>query len=61
MKSELAQTASVVDEFYSGLITGMVDPADYLPKINDKLKQAGIDKLLAEMQREIDAWKASKQ
>ncbi|MFD0693605.1 ABC transporter substrate-binding protein [Paenibacillus sp. GCM10027628] len=60
VKSELAQTASVVDEFYAGLITGTADPDVYLPKMNDKLKKAGLDKLLAEMQKQIDAWKASK-
>ncbi|WP_256762202.1 DUF3502 domain-containing protein [Cohnella sp. WQ 127256] len=60
VKSELAQTASVVDEFYAGLITGVADPNVTLPKMNAKLKKAGMDKIIAEMQTQIDAWKASK-
>ncbi|MBJ6361409.1 DUF3502 domain-containing protein [Paenibacillus sp. GCM10012307] len=60
VKSELAQTASVVDEFYAGLITGIADPDTELPKMNAKLKKAGLDKILSEMQSQIDAWKASK-
>ncbi|MBP3962003.1 DUF3502 domain-containing protein [Paenibacillus lignilyticus] len=60
VKSELAQTASVVDEFYAGLITGIADPDTTLTKMNEKLKKAGLDKILAEMQTQIDAWKASK-
>ncbi|CAK4863912.1 unnamed protein product [Aphanomyces euteiches] len=60
VKSELAQIASVVDEFYGGLITGIADPDTTLPKMNEKLKKAGIDKLLGEMQTQIDAWKAAK-
>jgi len=60
VKSELAQTASVVDEFYAGLITGIADPDPTLEKMNAKLKKAGMDKIIAEMQKQIDAWKASK-
>lgn len=60
VKSELAQTASVVDEFYAGLITGIADPDTTLPAMNAKLKKAGLDNILAEMQKQIDAWKASK-
>ncbi|RKP53001.1 extracellular solute-binding protein [Cohnella endophytica] len=60
VKSELAQTASVVDEFYSGLITGIADPDVILPKMNVKLKKAGLEKIMAEMQAQIDAWKATK-
>lgn len=60
VKSELAQTASVVDEFYAGLITGIADPDTTLPKMNEKLKKAGLDKLLAEMQKQIDEWKKTK-
>ncbi|WP_051235817.1 DUF3502 domain-containing protein [Paenibacillus pinihumi] len=60
VKSELAQTASVVDEFYAGLITGISDPDTTLPKMNDKLKKAGLDKIISEMQSQIDSWKASK-
>lgn len=60
VKSELAQTASVVDEFNAGLITGIADPDTALPKMNEKLKKAGLDKIIAEMQKQIDAWKVSK-
>ncbi|TVX95921.1 DUF3502 domain-containing protein [Cohnella terricola] len=60
VKSELAQTASVVDEFYAGLITGIADPDTTLPKMNAKLKKAGLDRIISEMQSQIDAWKATK-
>ena len=60
IKTELAQVASVVDEFYGGLFTGAQDPDTTLPKFIDKLKGAGSDKIIAETQRQIDAWKAAK-
>ncbi|UKS24479.1 ABC transporter substrate-binding protein [Paenibacillus sp. HWE-109] len=59
VKSELAQCASAISEYKAGLITGALDPDTALPKLNDKLKKAGMDKLLAEMQTQIDAWKAA--
>lgn len=59
VKSELAQCASAISEFKAGLVTGSLDPDVHLPKLNEKLKKAGMDKLLAEMQTQIDAWKAA--
>ncbi|MBP3965839.1 ABC transporter substrate-binding protein [Paenibacillus lignilyticus] len=59
VKSELSQCASAISEFSSGLVTGAIDPDVALPKLNDKLKKAGMEKLLAEMQSQIDAWKAA--
>ncbi|GGI44013.1 ABC transporter substrate-binding protein [Paenibacillus marchantiophytorum] len=59
VKSELAQCAAVITEFNAGLITGALDPDTTLPKLNEKLKKAGMDKLLAEMQTQIDAWKVA--
>ena len=60
IKNELAQVASVVDEFYGGLFTGASDPEKELPKFLDKLNAAGTDKILTEVQSQIDAWKATK-
>ncbi|WP_331436874.1 DUF3502 domain-containing protein, partial [Paenibacillus sp. E194] len=36
------------------------DPKVYVPKAVEKFKQAGLDKVMAEMQTQLDAWKASK-
>ena len=40
------------------LYTGAVDPNVYLQKASKKLKAAGGDKVMAEMQRQIDKWRA---
>ena len=37
-----------------------MDVDEYLEKLNTKLKQQGLDKIIEEMQRKIDEWKASK-
>ncbi|MBN2984716.1 ABC transporter substrate-binding protein [Cohnella algarum] len=60
VKAEIAQTQSVLDEYTPGLLTGSVDPEKYLPQFLDRLKAAGADAIIAEKQKQIDAWKASR-
>jgi putative aldouronate transport system substrate-binding protein len=60
VKTELAQCASVVSEYYNGLFTGSVDTDKNLSAFLDKLNKAGADKIVAEMQQQIDAWKTTK-
>jgi len=60
VQSELAQTASVVQEYWPALELGTVDPDTVLPEFLDKLDKAGAQKIIDEMQKQIDAWKAKK-
>ncbi|MBV7507612.1 ABC transporter substrate-binding protein [Bacillus sp. sid0103] len=58
VRSELASITNISKEFYPALATGSVDPEEYLPKYNKKLKEAGIDKVLKEIQKQFDEWKS---
>ncbi|MBM7565788.1 ABC transporter substrate-binding protein [Paenibacillus sacheonensis] len=60
LTAEIANVQSVLDEYMPGLSTGAVDPAKKLPDFLDRLQKAGIDKIVAEAQKQVDAWKASK-
>ncbi|WP_379147891.1 ABC transporter substrate-binding protein [Paenibacillus sp. sgz500992] len=60
VKTEMATVSSVRSEFRLGLETGTLDPAKELPKFNEKLKAAGIDKIIAEKQRQLDEWAKNK-
>ena len=60
IKAELAQCAAVVDEYYNELFTGSVDPDTVLPIFLDKLNKAGAEKVIFEMQKQIDEWKKDK-
>lgn len=60
VSSEIAQCQSVIDEYLPGLITGTVDPDNILPQFVKKLEGAGANDLIAEMQKQIDEWKANK-
>ncbi|MFC5704073.1 ABC transporter substrate-binding protein [Cohnella faecalis] len=55
--TELASIQNVKDEFWAALMTGTVDPNTYLPKAIDKFKAAGLDKVIAEAQSQLDEWR----
>lgn len=60
VSTEVAGFGNVMDEFGKSLFTGSVDPKEYLPKLQEKLEATGIDKVIEEMQSQIDEWKAGK-
>lgn len=60
VKNELAQIAAVMDEFVPSLMTGSVDVESTLTQFNEKLAQAGADKVQAEIQTQLNAWLETK-
>jgi len=56
VKTEIAAVSNVVAQYYLVLETGSVDPDKVLPEFNQKLKSTGLDKVIAEKQRQLDAW-----
>lgn len=58
--NEVAAVENVYQEYAPSLMVGAVDPDEYLPKFLEKLKSAGLDKIIDEMQKQYDEWKASK-
>lgn len=61
VKTQLAQVQTVIDEYYPGLNCGAVDNVgESLEAFRAKLKSAGSDEIVAEMQRQLTAWAASK-
>lgn len=61
VKNEITALKNVTDQYVKGLETGTFDPADKLPEFRAKLKAAGIDKVIAEKQKQLDAWAAANQ
>lgn len=57
VKTEVAAVKNVGAEF-NGLVYGALDPEKALPKYVEKLKAAGIDKIMAEWQGQLDKWVA---
>lgn len=56
VKTELAAITNVVRQFQSGLENGALDPEVNLPKFNAALRAAGIDKVIAEKQKQLNEW-----
>ncbi|WP_339322934.1 ABC transporter substrate-binding protein [Paenibacillus sp. FSL W8-0194] len=62
MPIQMQNIEMVWQKYYPSLMTGSVDIDTELPKFNQELKQAGIDKVRAEVQKQLDAWRmANKQ
>ncbi|OPA73930.1 ABC transporter substrate-binding protein [Paenibacillus selenitireducens] len=57
--TEIAAVQNVKEEFWSSLMTGTVDPDKFIPQATSKFKAAGLDKIMAEAQSQLDAWKAN--
>lgn len=60
VQTEIASTSAIVTEYLLMLDTGAVDPEEKVPEFLDKLEKAGAQKIIDEMQAQIDAWKVTK-
>jgi putative aldouronate transport system substrate-binding protein len=58
IKTEIAALNNVWAEFEPGLEVGATDPAVYIARADAKAKEAGIDKVITELQNQYDAWRA---
>lgn len=59
VKTEIAAVTNVSNQYKIALETGTVDPAKQLPEFNKALKAAGMDKIITEKQKQLDAWASS--
>jgi putative aldouronate transport system substrate-binding protein len=59
IQNELAQLATVAKQYCDPLDKGMIDVETGLPECQNQITAAGIDTVVAELQSQIDAWKAS--
>lgn len=57
---EFNSVNTVLEEFKRSLYTGLVDTEEYVEKLNNKLKSAGIDKVKEELERQLNEWKNKK-
>jgi len=56
IQNEIAQVSTVAKQYCDPIDKGLSDPEKGLPECQAKLKEAGIDKIVAEIQRQIDEW-----
>lgn len=53
---EAALCQAAVDQYFPAIDCGCVDPDTEIPRLISALKEAGIDTIIAEKQRQLDAW-----
>ncbi len=56
--TELAAIRQVTAEYVDPLCKGLSDPEENVPKFLEALKNAGVDTVIAELQNQVDAWRA---
>lgn len=56
--NEYAAVVNVIGQYVPGLLTGSMDPAE-IPNFLAQLKAAGIDKIVAAKQQQLDQWLSS--
>ena len=59
--AEYAALQNIYDEYANQLLYGFLDPVSGTAEFNAKLKEAGLDRYIAEKQRQFDAWLAVKE
>ena len=58
VQNEVANCSAIYSEYQYPLLCGAVDPEEIIPQLNERLDQAGADKILKEMQRQVDEFLA---
>lgn len=56
VNNEVTACTNVVAKYNKALLCGALNPEEALPKMNQELKDAGIDRILEEKQTQLDAW-----
>lgn len=59
VSQEIALCKAVVEKYYPVIDSGSVDPETEIPKFIAALKEAGIDRIVAEKQRQLTLWAQS--
>ena len=59
VQGEVGAINNVIQQYLAGLLTGELDPDEWIPTFNEELKAAGIDAVIAEAQTQVDAWVAA--
>lgn len=61
VESEVSQINSVASEYQKIMAYGLMDPEVSIPEYREKIKLAGVDAVMEEIQTQYDAWKANQE
>ena len=60
LDTQMASVTNVFNQYAPSIGAGTVDPEEYIPKFLEDLEKAGINDIIAEKQKQYDAWLAGK-
>jgi putative aldouronate transport system substrate-binding protein len=60
VKNEYSSVMNVINQYLPGLSCGSLDPEKELPNFIKKLKEAGMENIVKEKQKQLDAWLSKK-
>jgi putative aldouronate transport system substrate-binding protein len=60
IQNEISAITNIITQYRPTLESGTVDPSSELPKFLKAMDDAGAEKVIIEIQRQLDAWKAAK-
>ena len=60
VKTQVAQVGAAITQYVAPVSKGLVDPTTGVSQFLSALKQAGIDDIVKETQKQLDSWKKSK-
>ena len=58
--NEVTACMNVKNKYWNGLLCGSMDPSVAIPEMNTELEANGIDRIIAEKQRQLDEWAAGR-
>ncbi|SFS51632.1 ABC transporter substrate-binding protein [Paenibacillus sp. BC26] len=58
VQNEISACLTTMNQYFIGLSSGSLDPDKYVPELVKKLKANGLDKIIAEKQRQLNVWVA---
>lgn len=59
VKSEVTAVENVVSKYRTIIGCGVAEPEETMKKVNEELEAAGIQKIIDEMQKQVDEWQSS--
>jgi putative aldouronate transport system substrate-binding protein len=58
--NQVTACQNVFEKYHNALMNGQLDPDEAIPQFNDELKASGLDEIIAEKQKQLDAWAAAR-
>lgn len=60
VQDQISAVSNVRAKYYKALVTGAVDPDEYIEKLVQEMKDAGSEEIIAEMQKQVDEFLQNK-